>query len=276
MVSLVNVTRIRGGRIMADRELCAEFAPVSLIVGGPGGWAMGAFTGVTNWRSIDISIRDNIWLCETQIDLAGYNQQDLTLFFRNSFEQTGQKYLATWNVLPSPGPPVPQERLSEYQTLLQEWTIVSSVPFTDANLRSHLVNPAGFLNSNAQAPITYQSGNFDRSVIIHGRTMTHGLSPTIGADAFNEPGQGNGLFLVADDQYISSLEPTAADRLYCYRMISLASPAGEDETGLTAVYVPPKRILLNATSSKEEELDYMMRLKRSYELANQQGAGDVL
>lgn len=246
---------------MADRELCVEFQNLYLSTDGAGTW-VGFDLG--NWRTIDNSIRSNIWVSQVDIDLAGYNQQDLTLFFRNSFEQVGGSYQSTWTITPASG-----DTLNEFSSILSEWTIVSSVPLSDDNLRQLTIENTGFLASQPPVPLTgYDPGNFDRSMIIHGRMLRHALSPNIGSQAFTAP--GTGLNLVADDQYFSSLEPTAADRLYCYRVVGTATPSIEDGTGLTAAYWPSKRILLTATSAKEEELDYMMRLKRSYELANQE------
>lgn len=261
-----------------DRELCSEFQPLNLDVDRTSGeWVQSPAFGIANYRYL-VPTQSNILVSQVDIDLAGYNQQDLTLFFRNSFEQTGGKYVASWFVADDGGG-VPNPPLSEFQTLLQEWTLVSSVPLSDEELYGHLAYPAGFLVPGLAAPLPgLEFGTFDRSQIIHGRNLVHGLSPNIGSTAFSTIGNGNGIYLVADDQYFSSLEPTAADRLYCYRVIGLPVPAYDPsvETGLTSVSVPPKRILLTCTSAKEEDLDYMMRLKRSYELANQQGFGDVL
>ena len=76
---------------------------------------------------------------------------------------------------------------------------------------------------------------------------------------------GNNFLRLIDRQTFSSLEPTAADKLYGYRIIVLAAAEGEIETA----YVPASRVLIPGTLSAEPKLEYMMRLKRSYELANQ-------
>ena len=64
------------------------------------------------------------------------------------------------------------------------------------------------------------------------------------------------------DEQMGSLEPTASDRIYCYRIVSLT---GTD--GSYGVY--PVRYLLRAEAKEEPEYEYLMRLKRSYELQNQ-------
>ena len=74
--------------------------------------------------------------------------------------------------------------------------------------------------------------------------------------------------LTKADNIFSSLEPTAADCLYCYRVAAIPT-AQTGGTGIDFVYLPPKRVILDAFTVEEPELSYMMRLKRSYELANQ-------
>ena len=67
------------------------------------------------------------------------------------------------------------------------------------------------------------------------------------------------------DNYYSSLEPTAADTLYCYRVIALPLTS----SSITSVVLPAKRVIMDAYVEAEPNNEYMMRLKRSYELANQ-------
>jgi len=57
-----------------------------------------------------------------------------------------------------------------------------------------------------------------------------------------------------------SKEPTASDRLYCYRIIKCAGAPGE------TLEAPACRVGLFGTMYQEGDLEYMMRLKRSYEL----------
>ena len=99
--------------------------------------------------------------------------------------------------------------------------------------------------------------------------MFHALDLTFGSDVLTAP--GGATMRVVDYSDFSSLEPTAADCIYCYRVFIL--PKAYDRTtqpnGLDVFRAPAKRVLLNAMTDKEPELEYMMRLKRSYELANQ-------
>jgi len=59
----------------------------------------------------------------------------------------------------------------------------------------------------------------------------------------------------------SSGEPTAASKLYCYRIIRPWI-----DTGITKIQIPSSRFYLTGVRDQEEDLVYLMRLKRSYEL----------
>lgn len=59
----------------------------------------------------------------------------------------------------------------------------------------------------------------------------------------------------------SSGEPTAVDKLHCYRIVQVPG-AGDN----AQMYVPASRFYLTAAIGAEPDLEYLMRLKRSYEL----------
>ena len=139
-----------------------------------------------------------------------------------------------------------------------ENTFISSVPLTNDEITqcaAAQISP-GFSGSASGAFVPLR---FDRTVIIHGESKLYTLDSTISIS-----GQSDAFRLV-DRQSYSSLEPTAADKLYCYRVIYFSSTLGEIATGI----VPDSRVLIPGTLSSEPKLEYMMRLKRSYELANQ-------
>jgi hypothetical protein len=70
-----------------------------------------------------------------------------------------------------------------------------------------------------------------------------------------------GLMRTEVSTSFSSGEPTAASKLYCYRIVQ---PWVSGST--TAIAIPASRFYLTGVRDKEEDLVYMMRLKRSYEL----------
>jgi len=62
----------------------------------------------------------------------------------------------------------------------------------------------------------------------------------------------------------SSGEPTAASKLYCYRIVLPFVGSAN-----TNIRIPASRFYLTGVRDKEDDLVYMMRLKRSYELKQQ-------
>lgn len=72
------------------------------------------------------------------------------------------------------------------------------------------------------------------------------------------------LMLPATQGSFGSSEPTAVQKLWLYRII-LVRGGAEGST----LYAPATRFVLGADIIQEEDLPYMMRLKRSYELSTQ-------
>ena len=223
-----------------QRTLCAEFP--------------GAFIELNTGVVPPVLEIDGIWgpwrdltggffLCQQDIDLSGYAMDKKTFYPYTSFEQRGSatsgKFATTLNEQP----------------YVIDYTICSSIPLQDNDLGAALTG-LGFILPSGFLPGT---GRINREVIIHGESKTYTIDSTLAV-----AGDNNVLRLI-DSQTFSSLEPTAADKIYCYRLIGLTSRLGE---GLTAT-LPPVRILLPGNISSEPKLEYMMRLKRSYELANQ-------
>lgn len=72
------------------------------------------------------------------------------------------------------------------------------------------------------------------------------------------------FYLTLGDHQTGSLEPTASDRIYCYRVVQFYNT-----TNSCLISVPSARYLLRAEAKEEAEYEYLMRLKRSYELQQQ-------
>ena len=199
-----------------------------------------------------LALGEGCCVAESKLDLSGYVQSDLTVGFRRSFEQEGASNAIFW------------ERYNANTDVLIETTIISSVPMNDAQLALATVVSPGFTVYNLAGA---DWGNFNREHIIHGRYQLMYANSVIGAGAFDSAGNATLTSLV--DNYFSSLEPTAADCLYCYRVFAVPTPGAVGEDGITQLFLPPKRVILDAFTVEEPQLEYMMRLKRSYELANQ-------
>ena len=112
--------------------------------------------------------------------------------------------------------------------------------------------------------------------------MTNGIGPLFGSN-YGMLGDGNDATTIVMGSYrfmtgnsnltyptvmrtekvssFSSGEPTAASKLYCYRIVV---PIVDGDS--TIVSVPAARFYLTGVRDEEPDLEYMMRLKRSYEL----------
>jgi len=235
-----------------DRQLVVEFPWLilrSAPTGGPGTPFDFKLNPATDVRKLAGS--SQLWVAEQKIDLSGYVQDSLTVGFRRSFEQKGGSEFISWKGSYDP-----------VSDNVIETTIISSVPFNDNQLISAVAASPGFtIYSGAIDP-----GNFNRQHITHGSYQMYYANSIVGSSAFS--GSGSATMVSVVDNYFSSLEPTAADCLYCYRVVATGAP-GEITEGVQTISIPAKRVILDAFTVEEPDLEYMMRLKRSYELANQ-------
>ncbi len=238
-----------------DRILTAE-SPMANFNRNPA--APLQFTETLGTGYVPINTGNTIFKHESTIDLAGYTrQEDFTVYFRSSFEQVGGIYTVSWIFQ--------TKDLSPGDAIFGEQVIVSSVPLTDNQLIFTFVDSPGFPGISGSGADTFRTG--DRTTVIHGHRIDHALSTTIGSDPLNDTGTGYSMPI--QDNYYSSLEPTAADTLYVYRLIALPLSNVPLNTAVSIFQVPSRRIIMDVTLDKESELSHMMRLKRSYELANQ-------
>jgi hypothetical protein len=230
-----------------QRTLCVEFNGLNIAYDAGDREFKQAWGGWTQ-------VAGDVWFDQQDIDLSGYAMQKKTFYPYSSFEQRSGSTLAETAIVP------PATTLTTQPYVLEN-TIVSSIPLSnnDVLLSASAITSPGFNNSIAGVSGVNTTLRFDRSVIIHGESKVYTLDSTISI------GGQSDIFKLIDRQTYSSLEPTAADKLYCYRIVYLSATDGE----LTDVILPDSRVLMPGTLSAEPKLEYMMRLKRSYELANQ-------
>jgi len=222
-----------------QRTLCAEFGPLSAE------WNKGSST----WTSLlggggyqDLGA--GYYVLQQDIDLSGYAMDRKTFYPYSSFEQRGGLTSGKFDAT-----------LSQ-QPYVIDITIISSVPLNADDLLVSILIAPGF---NPYAGLAVNAGRFNREQIIHGELKWYTVDSTLSV-----PGELSNLKLV-ERQVFSSLEPTAADKLYSYRLVGVS--AAEDEGD--QFNLPATRVLMPGNISSEPKLEYMMRLKRSYELANQ-------
>lgn len=180
----------------------------------------------------------NVYLYETSIDLSGYAMMKKTFYPYSSFEQRNGAILGTFT--------------NTTGRTCNDAIIISSVPLdmTGSNPNELVSRLPGFISKD---PLT--AGRLNRDVLIHQSQKLYAFDVTTASTV-------SSVYRLVNSNNASSLEPTAADKLYCYRLVFIA---GEDGT----LSIPAARVLLPGTISSEPQLEYMMRLKRSYELANQ-------
>jgi len=222
-----------------QRTLCAEFAPGGMTYDRvKSEWAVSSAT--TGW----VPIGAGLFVTQQDIDLSGYAMARKTFYPYSSFEQRGGFTYGQFDTTLTSQP---------YAT---DVTIISSVPLSNNDLLIAVAYAPGFTGlTGYSVPVN----RFERSNIIHGEMKLYTLDSNMAV-----PGGNNSLKLLGREIF-SSLEPTAADKLYCYRIMGVFAVNGEGES---AVF-PATRVLLPGNISSEPQLEYMMRLKRSYELANQ-------
>ena len=240
-----------------DRLLVSE-TPNLFLEDDPiaGQWKQQTLTSGQNWRPL-ANTNNAYWMHEDVIDLEGYTMKDMTAYFRQSFEQRGGIYSVQWKA----NPPQP---LTSFAAGFIEMLLITTAPMTDANLATNVIAAPGFVSISGGI---YDYANVNREMIIHGRYYLYGIDSNFGSDTFLE--NGAAYTRVVQEYDFSSLEPTATDKLYVYRVFFFSDPATEVTSGLNQVSIPPCRILLDTNFAMEEEIPYLMRLKRGYELANQ-------
>jgi hypothetical protein len=167
---------------------------------------------------------------KTFFDLAGLSMEEKTLFFDMAEVQTSS--LPVFSGPASPGDSI------------QIVDVMTSVPLKeDATMLTDLSYGFGF-NGSRQ--------NFEH--VIFARSLQYAVHLDLGAYASPT--------LTASNQYGSG-GPTASDRVYSYRFILIVVAAASAVTGSD---IAGARHVLTATPKEEQEYQYLMRLKRSYDL----------
>lgn len=189
----------------------------------------GKFTATNGWRG-----GGNATFYETYWDMSAYTLDDLTFFPISAVLQDGMPYGMSWTDVSDIGLAVidiiSQEKL-DLPTVYQNFT-------------------ASNLNLPGQ-PLSQE--NFEQILMENFRFMV----PQVDFTSVN-------LVLPATTGSFGSLQPTACEKLWIYRIILVNDTV---RTQGDRIIVPATRFIMSGTVVKEAELDYMMRLKRSYELS---------
>lgn len=219
-----------------ERILKIEIPGTSVSRVSPGAWT--DITGINGWQLLSSLIP--YW--EGTIDLSGYAMDYKTFYPRGGAIQTTPLTLE--------GP---------VSAGLLVYTIVSTVPLDPLDLSSRLAAgmAPGFLDG-----ISAATGNTQQDW----NTVMFAQEELYCSDRNFEGGSTSGILRRIGLNQSGSLEPTAADTLFVMKMIiSLDAWAGPQ----LFLEIPPARVILPGSMNQEPDLEYMMRLKRSLELANQ-------
>ncbi len=192
-------------------------------------WDVSASFGY--WKKI----APNAFLSSTYFDLAGMAMDDKTLFF----EAAGvQSVLA----------PLANNTGAGDSCIILD--LMSTRQLTDAQVLLTLSygNFAGNATSDGQGPLSFEETIYARTQMFVRHLDTSAW----------------GYITMTDENFFGSMEPTASDRIYSYRLI-LAS-TGQAATDMDQLFVYPARHLLKSTAREEPDFQYMMRLMKSYQL----------
>jgi len=125
--------------------------------------------------------------------------------------------------------------------------IISQIPLPRSS--PQLANIVANMGSKAPGMLGTEQ---DFSSIIYGNYRLYVPNNSLGAFP--------GFLQLLSSSSFGSKEPTAAENLYFYRLVKCVGAPGETLT------IPASRIGLFGAFYEEGDLEYMMRLKRSYEL----------
>ena len=213
---------------MQERRLAAMHPSLS------SDYSTGQWNNLNGWTVLNAA--ETRFAHETVIDLSGYAMESLTFFPA----AIGLQDPGFYTYLPGAG--------STYNGM-QVLDIVTSVPMdldTVANSQG-LGRGPGMLGSL-----------YEFETILFGMFRFFTANTNIPYANYQQ---------LERSQRFDSGEPNAADKLYCYRIVTLLSDGPPEPTSRFAV--PAARQLIGGAMDAESELVYMQRLKRSYELANQ-------
>jgi hypothetical protein len=139
------------------------------------------------------------------------------------------------------------------------YTVISSTPLNPTEVYYQLagIGGPGFLNLNSISALGLGTSQQDWNQILFAESEVNVPNINISPNT-------QGIQQPLERHQSGSLSPTAAQVLYVMKMV-----LPFNSTGVTRMSIPASRVILPGTMDQEPELEYMMRLSRSVELANQ-------
>ena len=184
-----------------------------------------------HWKQVG----PNSFLSSTYFDLAGLAMDEKTLFFEAAGVQTVLSPLAN------------NSGAGDSCVIMD---LMSTRPLTDQQviLTSVYGNFAGNTAIDGQGPLSFEETVYARTQMYVRHVDTSAW----------------GYITLTDENFFGSMEPTASDRIYSYRLISASQ--GDAPTDMDQLTIYPARHLLKSTSKEEPSYQYLMRLMKSYQL----------
>jgi len=221
-----------------DRTLCIEIPPC-LVQKEPGAPTWTDTSNLNGWQITQPGQTTLHW--EGTIDLSGYARDYKTFYPQGGVIQRG---------------PYMTDRGGDGSCL---YTVISSVPMNALDIVAQLVTGGGlgFINSQAIGAGGLGTSQQNWETVIFAESQVNVSNSNIQPNTF-------GVQQVIERNQSGSMAPTAAQVLYA--MVVFLPFAATDSI---TVLIPASRVILPGTMDQEPELEYMMRLSRSVQLANQ-------
>jgi len=203
----------------------------------------------TQWETaVPSNVNNFVWYYSEEIDVSGWGARGLTFF------PTGYRVLNA---------PVYRGLGGGY---LVETTIMTQSPFDVINWVQGEIAASNRLDFTFPALLQKRGPFPGSSTPLLDREDFLGGITTMLSTSTQLPAQ---LAAPVNSVDFSSLEPTATDRIYVYRIITIQNAALQT---VGTVEVPACRVVLAGVPSAEKELSYIMRLNNSFKL-NQSDVG---
>ena len=218
-----------------ERTLRIEIPPCALNKEGLG-WTLG--TASQNGWLIQGNL--NPYWTGT-IDLAGYTRDHKTFYPSGAMIQEGPYYAEPGN---------------DGSIVI---TLVSTVPLDADVLFAQIVGNSspGFLD-NAATSAVGPADQQNWETVMFAETDIRVLNSNITPNT-------DGICQVIESKQSGSLAATASDTLYVLKMVV----GLENFATTTSISIPASRVVIPGMVGREPDVEYLMRLKRSVELANQ-------
>ena len=212
------------------KMMIKEIGRLSIDQAVPNTWTIDETQTDEGWNEIF----PNFFANEAILDLAGLSQQEKTIFFNGIAQQD--------LVNPSTTGQVAGDKLFVID-------LISSISLNNDTLLQISFKGNFAVQPNVGA-IEANIPTFEQTIYLQYATYIVDIDT-----------QATAIMLPASVNQLGSLSATASDRLYCYRIVFAALP-----TTATKINTSPVRYVIGAEPKEEKEYQYLMRLKKSYDL----------